>query len=306
MDETLLKFKGRFQFKQHIRGKPNSTGVKVYVLADHTGFFYSYFFYQGKNGKTEEIVKNFVSQLPKKYSFTVMTDSYYGGLNVAQYLQKNGLNFLLLCTKNRPTALFESFLHKDLHDVGDVSWAVSEDQKMLSFCYKSRKIVNVLINYGNPSSETTTLKGKTVPAMIQDYNLHMHGVDKGDRNVNTFLPIMKNRSWKKVALDGNFYIALSNSFLFQKNLNSNKLKLKEFFIQVAYQLSPLVQPTKSPSFSKKSIHFLVSSENPKKSNCESCIKKIQDKRTTKKCVSCEMFFHEECFIAYHLKKNEQK
>jgi hypothetical protein len=42
VDETLLLFKGRFKHKQHIKGKPNSTGIKIYALNDKTGFFFDY------------------------------------------------------------------------------------------------------------------------------------------------------------------------------------------------------------------------------------------------------------------------
>ena len=39
VDETLLLFKGRFKHKQHIKGKPTSTGIKIYALNDKSGFF---------------------------------------------------------------------------------------------------------------------------------------------------------------------------------------------------------------------------------------------------------------------------
>lgn len=38
MDETLLAFKGRYRYWQHIRGKPNATGLKVIVY-----LYYIYF-----------------------------------------------------------------------------------------------------------------------------------------------------------------------------------------------------------------------------------------------------------------------
>lgn len=108
VDETLLLFKGRFRFKQHIRGKPNSTGIKVYAMNDKTGFFYDYWFYQGKNGKTIDIVSNFVSKLEKiSQNYTVYTDSYYGSLELAEYLNERNFCFILSCGKNRPSFLFQ-------------------------------------------------------------------------------------------------------------------------------------------------------------------------------------------------------
>eukprot|EP01133_Synstelium_polycarpum_P012229 gene12229-14322_t len=34
IDETIIAFKGRYRFRQFIRGKPNSTGLKLYTIAD--------------------------------------------------------------------------------------------------------------------------------------------------------------------------------------------------------------------------------------------------------------------------------
>jgi hypothetical protein len=40
-DETILPFKGRIWFRQHIRGKPGGgTGIKLYILADFLGYYW--------------------------------------------------------------------------------------------------------------------------------------------------------------------------------------------------------------------------------------------------------------------------
>lgn len=48
IDEILLLFKGRFKGRQHIRGKPHSTGLKFYALCDEFGYLYSFWLYRGK------------------------------------------------------------------------------------------------------------------------------------------------------------------------------------------------------------------------------------------------------------------
>ena len=47
VDETLLLFKGKFKYRQHIKGKPNATGLKIYALCDNKGYIYGFWFYQG-------------------------------------------------------------------------------------------------------------------------------------------------------------------------------------------------------------------------------------------------------------------
>ena len=46
IDETLILFKGRYKYCQHIKGKPNSTGLKLYGLADIVGFLWKFWFYK--------------------------------------------------------------------------------------------------------------------------------------------------------------------------------------------------------------------------------------------------------------------
>ena len=43
----MVLFKGRFQGRQHIKGKPKATGLKFFVLADALGYCYSMFLYKG-------------------------------------------------------------------------------------------------------------------------------------------------------------------------------------------------------------------------------------------------------------------
>ena len=46
VDEALILFKGIFKYRQHIKGKPNATGLKIYAMADMIGFMWSFWIYQ--------------------------------------------------------------------------------------------------------------------------------------------------------------------------------------------------------------------------------------------------------------------
>ena len=56
IDETLFFYKGRVRFRQRMPLKPQSTGLKYFVMADTNGFIYDAFLYKGK--ETEEIMIN--------------------------------------------------------------------------------------------------------------------------------------------------------------------------------------------------------------------------------------------------------
>lgn len=294
VDETLLLFKGRFRFKQHIRGKPHSTGVKIYAMCDILGFFFDYFFYEGQNGNTFGIVKNFVDKLPSKSYYTIYTDSYYGSYELAQYLNDSHY-FILSCSKNRPTWLFQEFLHDDLTK-GDFRWSVNSDEQMFALSFKDRKVFNVLSNFGNPSNLAETKKGSTVPEVVREYNFHMKGVDHGDRFINIYMPRFRNRSWKFASLLGIFYITISNSCLFMDNLCVNGISLKSFLEFIANSLAPVSNSNTVPRKTMK-IHLLETLQV--RGNCEfdECDK--SDKRTTLHCKKCGKYFHKICFQSFH-------
>lgn len=297
VDETLLLFKGRFRHKQHIRGKPHSTGIKVYAMNDKTGFFLDYWFYQGKNGKTIDIVSNFVSKLEKSsHNYTVYTDSYYGSIELAQYLNERNFYFVISCGKNRPTFLFAECLHKEL-EKGNCSSSVNPKEEMFALSFKDKKIFNVISNYGDPLATTTSRKKKIIPEVVDDYNNNMHGVDKGDRYVNMFMPSFRNRSWKIAALLGVFYITLSNLTIFTNDLLEEPETLKDNLEKLAYFLSPEEKSSKEIQVKSSSSHVLVSKDN--RGHCSSNSCSSDDKRTPLYCLKCKKFFHSACFQDTH-------
>ena len=74
VDEGIIPFKGRYRYKQYVRGKPHSTGIKYFALADEKGYLYSFWQYKGKEGEKEgeeeakptPIVVNLLKTLPKR------------------------------------------------------------------------------------------------------------------------------------------------------------------------------------------------------------------------------------------------
>ena len=49
VDESVTTFKGRVSFRQYLKGKPNSWGIKAYVLSDSTtGYLHNLRIYFGK------------------------------------------------------------------------------------------------------------------------------------------------------------------------------------------------------------------------------------------------------------------
>jgi len=63
IDECMVLFEGRCSFRQHVRGKPHATGLKFYVMADHTGFNYAFWLYKGSQSTESNKQKDLAADL---------------------------------------------------------------------------------------------------------------------------------------------------------------------------------------------------------------------------------------------------
>jgi len=71
VDECMILFKGRFSGRQHVRGKPQATGLKYYALCDMSGYCYSFWLYKGagknptKSAKQSDLCPDLAADLLK-------------------------------------------------------------------------------------------------------------------------------------------------------------------------------------------------------------------------------------------------
>lgn len=131
VDEGIVPFKGRFKYRQYVRGKPHSTGIKFYALADTSGYIFDFWIYAGnstgQSAKPQEIVENLVKTLPRIVPrYCVYADCFYGSEKLAISLHSKGYDFVLSCQGNRPSYLFTESLDKGLEKG---SWKSLYNQK---------------------------------------------------------------------------------------------------------------------------------------------------------------------------------
>lgn len=113
IDESLLKFKGRYYFKQFVPSKRSRFGIKSFVLCDiQTGYIQDLLVYSGANmiisedipsksiGKSGQIVMT----LLKPYfgrGHTLVVDNWYSSPSLFLELHKNLTNAYGTVRKNR-------------------------------------------------------------------------------------------------------------------------------------------------------------------------------------------------------------
>jgi hypothetical protein len=187
IDKTLIKFKGRYYWRQHI---------KMYALADSRGFIWCFWLYARQQESTDEIVLEMVDKVRTTYPHKqqkVYCDCYYRSWKLAQQLIEKSTQFVLVCQSNCPTWLFQC-IAKGLKK--GATQFLNWKNKCIAFCFKDKRPVCMLTN-AHPSKiqQYTSKQNQQVrnkPVAIYDYNQHMHGVDKGDVYINKWLNKHRN------------------------------------------------------------------------------------------------------------------
>ena len=163
VDEGIIPFKGHVKWRQHVKSKPHSTGLKYYAAADDSGYVYDFFLFADFRTCAEKAagVPNPCSQQPqqvihqfwnricqdKKQGRILVADSYCGGMYLADELQKQKSRFVMACTSSRPSFLFgkkagmQRSLAKHKWD-----WSTNENGSMIGVSFYDTGRINFLSN----------------------------------------------------------------------------------------------------------------------------------------------------------------
>ncbi|KAJ6232449.1 piggybac transposable element-derived protein [Anaeramoeba flamelloides] len=116
IDETLIKSKCRCRMIVRMPRKPQKQGLKIWVLADSDNYYYCWDLYMGKPETTHETLMKLTKYLPlekyPKFYFKVIADAYFGSTNSVRELLDIGVNFTLMCRKDRTSKIFKKQFRK--------------------------------------------------------------------------------------------------------------------------------------------------------------------------------------------------
>lgn len=297
IDETLLLFKGRFKYRQHIKGKPNATGLKIYALCDNTGYIYAFWFYQGSHPTLHDLVADFAAQVEdRKKEIVIVLDSFYGGYDIMETLSSKGFNFVMACQQNRPAAIWS----QKMTVTAKGTWQSLVKDGVMALKFIDKKAVCLFTNCSSSKAVKTNKRNKsrTIPSAIHDYNRWMHGVDLADRYINAHLPRHKTVSWKRAMFQGLYYIMLTNAHLIYNSTTKESLSLTDFIAKLAQEMVPSANKPMSPSKPTSRTHLIVRNANGSKL-CKQCLLNGIRSNSTYSCNTCNVALHGDCFFDYH-------
>ncbi|GFR29996.1 piggyBac transposable element-derived protein 4 [Trichonephila clavata] len=306
-DEVIIKFKGRIHFKQYIPKKRKQWGLKMYKIADATGYTYDMRVYLGKDKKenlstsaTYNVV-NAMTDCIKGKGHKVFMDSFFSSPELYRDLLKE--KKINSCGTVRPNRKhFPKNLAPCKMKQGDL--AVKFCNGMTAMCWKDKRQVYMLTNMHSPRNEFIIDERKrfkkkidghvsesekdqlstTKPKIVADYNKHMGYVDLGDRMASTYTFARRTRKWTKKLFFSLIDIAVLNAFLLLKSCQtSSKFSLKEFRMNLITSLiGKINHKNVEPSVTKKvktndNTFSYWPFDEKKRKRCAYCAKKIYKK-----------------------------
>lgn len=326
IDESLLKWKGRLNFKQYIPSKRSRFGIKFFILADsETSYILDSIIYTGSSTNLE-IRKEFgysasvVLQLMKPYfnlGHSLFVDNWYTSPILFEQLFELKTN---ACGTVRPSRKGLPYL-KDKLAAGETKSYFTKD--MMALKWKDKREVFILSSLHDDSFENSKkINSKNneffqKPKCIIDYSNNMGGVDRNDMQISFSECVRKSVKWYKKVFFHILDITVRNAYVLYK-LNTGKiLQLSDFRLEIINSLLEIYgvsrkrigRPAKNPSFRLIQRHFpdlLANYSESKRSRkeCAVCKAKNIRKETIYFCKDCNVpLCVIDCFKIFHTKQN---
>lgn len=310
IDEMLVAFRGRCQFRQYIPSKPAKYGIKIIALVDARNFYIKNLeIYPGKqpegpfsaSNKPFDVVDRIVQPITRT-NRNVTFDNWFTSYELVHHLLKvHNLTSVGTLRKNKRQVPVEFTKTRGV-EVFSSRFGFQKDVTLVTHVPKKNKIVLLMssLHHDDKIDETTGEQRK--PEINTYYNTTKCGVDVADELCATYDVSRNSKRWPLTIFYASLNIAAINGLIINKiNNNCSKRKRRQFIKQLG--LSLVMEHLKLrqnvsvlPRELRQKIGKFVgesSGEPPaKKANvrkrCQVCSAK-KDRKTNYTCESCNKY-----------------
>ena len=333
IDETMIKFRGRFGAKQYCPMKPVKWGIKTFTVADAAnGYLLDTLVYTGAETladadpsfQTLPQPAQIVMHLMRHYlesNHHLYTDRYYSSIPLTQTLASHGTSFTGTVMRNRidlpdPIRAKSFQLKQGEH----ISYRCGQ---LMVTAWRAKHKKNSLVMLTSASSaqmvEVPALHNTErmlKPVCVDDYNHSMNGVDRSDQYSVSYPFVRKTRKWWRKLFFYLLEVSIVNSYILYHEVTKKRMTHLEFRRSLVESLAteylqqvesrrtsvgrPLSQPC--PIRLDKKLHLLEQREG--RQDCVVCSDRRSGSRHTttffcKTCPDHPSLHPTTCFERYH-------
>lgn len=238
IDEQLLGFFGRCNFKQFMPSKPSKYGLKFWVLCDSKTFFvWNIQPYLGKRpGDAPEknqgprVVNDLVDDLEGR---NVTMDNFFTSYRLAQDLLKRGMTMVGTVRANKTFLSPTDKKAQRKEPEFSSRFYFTKDAVLVKYVPKRYRLVTLLSTF-HKSGEIEQNPKKT-PEIITYYNQIKGGVDSVDQLVSQYTVKRKTNRWPRAVFANMIDISALNAYILwcetNPEWNEHKLHKRRIFLQ---------------------------------------------------------------------------
>ncbi|KAL4104076.1 hypothetical protein QTP88_019389 [Uroleucon formosanum] len=256
VDESMIPYRGRLQFRQYIPNKTHKYGVKFFKACGSNGYTYKIIIYEGKQSiKGESLTETIVSDLCENYlneGRTIVTDNFYTSVPLAEKMLSKNTHLVGTLRKNR-RFLPKTVIGKKIKK-GEI-FGLENNSGIVISKFKDKRDIYLLSTrhlLGTSITEKKTRNHEDIikPDVILFYNAGKAGIDLSDQLASYCTPMRKSIRWyHKVATEiilNTFVVnaqIMYNQHNFQKKLSIRQFR--ELIVDKLLKLEPSSRTTVS-------------------------------------------------------------
>ncbi|KAL4143907.1 hypothetical protein QTP88_006161 [Uroleucon formosanum] len=256
VDESMIPYRGRLQFRQYIPNKTHKYGVKFFKACGSNGYTYKIIIYEGKQSiKGESLTETIVSDLCENYlneGRTIVTDNFYTPVPLAEKMLSKNTHLVGTLRKNRrflPKTVIGKKIKKGeifgLENNSGIVISKFKDKRDI-YLLSTRHLLGTSITGKKTRNHEDIIK----PDVILFYNAGKAGIDLSDQLASYCTPMRKSIRWyHKVATEiilNTFVVnaqIMYNQHKFQKKLSIRQFR--ELIVDKLLKLEPSSRTTVS-------------------------------------------------------------
>ncbi|XP_049927217.1 piggyBac transposable element-derived protein 4-like [Epinephelus moara] len=215
VDEQLVPYRGRCEFRQYMPMKPARYGLKMWVTCDvQTSYAWRVSVYTGREAgapaernQGRRVVLEMTEGLR---GVTVTCDNFFSSFGLAEELLRRKIAMVGTMRKSRPE-LPPELLRVRRREVLSSIFAFTQTHTLVSYIPKRGKNV-VLLSTKHRAPEISGEK-KRKPQIILDYNCCKGGVDTMDEMISTYSCRRRTRRWPLALFFNMLDISALNAYI---------------------------------------------------------------------------------------------